>query len=1136
MQGSRQQQGESAPAWPRQEESRAEAPARANAAGLAGWLGRFGRLVAGVLLSAVGLFTFLALFGAALRPPLSQQVQVHSLSAVEQAREARDTSFDASDPEHLPRIQRPVDYRAGSKAAWWPKGQSPLLSRLEAAGKLPPVAQRVGPEPLVLDGGSVGSYGGTWLRVASSEWDVFMFEFRFGYAGLFRWSPLGRPIVPHLATKVDASPDSRQFVVHLRRGVRWSDGHPFTADDILFWWEYDEINTAVGDGQPPPWLIAGNGSTTLEKIDDHTIVFRFDEPFGNFLETLAANSWFMLRYPKHYFERYHPETADPAFLKSELEALGMTSAYNLWRNRLGRHDNPEVPRLWPWVLRTYKSGLPYVFVRNPYYFAVDPEGNQLPYIDRVQFEERNQQMLPLAFANGEVTMQGRHISFDSYTELMSRQAEGGFVVKHWYNAARSSWLIQPSLNRYVDPRRPATAQKAKLLADKRFRQALSLAIDRKAIIGAYYDGVVEAGQVEPGPGSPFENEKLRHAFIEHDPSRANQLLDELGLSGRGADGLRTFVDGSPLTLDLMFCAFPGVGPAELVVDDWRAVGLRVVARELSRKLFTIKKDAGDFDLAVWPSAGDFFPLLEPGSFAPGDHFNVNAPAWGRWFERGGFFGAPRALQADTGPAFPPPPGHPMLDSYRALVEARQESQVVDQVARFEEALDIAAENLWTINVAEAPPFLVVVDRDLRNVPDKALGAATVRTPANTGIETYYFEHPSHAADAETLKEIETLTPMARRQPADAQPPSAGARDLGWLLRICSYGILAAFALLIAVRHPFVLRRILLLLPTLLVMSALVFVAIQLPPGDFISSRVLQLAQGGDLNALEQIEELRRLFHFDEPHLQQYARWMGLAWFQTFDPADAGLLQGQMGRSMETGRSVNEIVGDRVLLTVAISAGTILLTWIIALPIGIYSAVRRQSFGDYFLSLVGLIGMSVPPFLLALVLMVAAGVSGLFSPDFAAQPSWDWAKAKDLLSHIWVPIAVMGLAGTAGMARVMRANLLDELNKPYVTTARARGVRPLKLLLKYPVRVALNPFVSTMGQLFPQLISGGAIVAIVLSLPTVGPLQVHALLTEDMYLAGSMLMVLSLLAVLGTLVADLLLLWLDPRIRFDRGAR
>jgi ABC-type dipeptide/oligopeptide/nickel transport system permease component len=240
--------------------------------------------------------------------------------------------------------------------------------------------------------------------------------------------------------------------------------------------------------------------------------------------------------------------------------------------------------------------------------------------------------------------------------------------------------------------------------------------------------------------------------------------------------------------------------------------------------------------------------------------------------------------------------------------------------------------------------------------------------------------------------------------------------------------------------------------------------------------------------------------------------------------------------MEKSELINDLVGDRITLTIAISLGTILLTWMLALPIGIYSAVRQYSPGDHALTLIGFIGMCVPAFLLALVLTTWAGVSGLFSPEFAAQAEWSWPKVFDLMKHIWIPILVLGVGGTASMIRIMRANLLDELKKPYVVTAMAKGVRPLKLLLKYPVRLALNPFVSGIGGLFPQLISGGAIVSIVLALPTVGPMLITALNTEDTYLAGSMLIVLSLLGIIGTLVSDLLLLWLDPRIRFEGGTR
>ncbi len=276
--------------------------------------------------------------------------------------------------------------------------------------------------------------------------------------------------------------------------------------------------------------------------------------------------------------------------------------------------------------------------------------------------------------------------------------------------------------------------------------------------------------------------------------------------------------------------------------------------------------------------------------------------------------------------------------------------------------------------------------------------------------------------------------------------------------------------------------------------------------------------------------------------ERYFIWVGLKWFVTFDSEDRGLLQGNLGRSMEDLRPVNEKVGDRILLTFLISLGSILLTWAIALPIGVYSAVRQYSVGDYLATLIGFIGMCLPNFLLAIIIMylsseyLGINVSGLFSPEYAAMPGWDWGKVMDLLQHIWVPVIILATGSTAALIRVMRANLLDELKKPYVTTARAKGVRPLKLLVKYPVRLAINPFVSGIGQIFPQLIAGGAIVAMVMSLPTVGPMLLQALLAEDIYLAGSLLLTLSLLSIVGMLVSDLLLLAIDPRIRMEKEAK
>ncbi len=281
-----------------------------------------------------------------------------------------------------------------------------------------------------------------------------------------------------------------------------------------------------------------------------------------------------------------------------------------------------------------------------------------------------------------------------------------------------------------------------------------------------------------------------------------------------------------------------------------------------------------------------------------------------------------------------------------------------------------------------------------------------------------------------------------------------------------------------------------MVPTLAVVSVAVFCIVQLPPGDFATTRMIEYEMTGTPSTDQVADDLRANFHLDEPAVKRYLRWVGLYWFASFQEKDAGLLQGSLGQSMEHDRSVNEVVGDRILLTILVSFATVLFTWLIALPTGIYSAVKQYSLGDYTLTFLAFLGMSVPAFLLAVIVMYVANhgfglqVSGLFSPEHATTSEWSWAKAIDLMKHIWVPVLVLGFGGAAALPRVMRANLLDELRKPYVTTARAKGLRPLRLLLKYPVRLALNPFVSGLGALFPHLVSGGAIMALVLSLPMV----------------------------------------------------
>lgn len=322
-------------------------------------------------------------------------------------------------------------------------------------------------------------------------------------------------------------------------------------------------------------------------------------------------------------------------------------------------------------------------------------------------------------------------------------------------------------------------------------------------------------------------------------------------------------------------------------------------------------------------------------------------------------------------------------------------------------------------------------------------------------------------------------------------------------------------------------RILLMIPTIFVISVVSFIIIHLPPGDFLTSYVAGITARGETIDDATIQALRNAYGLGEPWHIQYIKWI------------SGVLHGDFGQSFTYHVAVSQLIWDRVWLTVAISFITLLFTWVVAFPIGVYSAVRPYSLLDYVFTFVGFIGLAVPGFLLALVLLVVAfdrfgmSVGGLFSPAFENAP-WSVARVLDVLQHVWIPVIVIGLGGTASLIRVMRANLLDELHKPYVTTARVKGQTELALLVRYPVRAALNPFVSTLGWTLPHLVSGSTIVAVVLSLPMVGPMMLAALLSQDMYLAGSFILILSVLTVIGTLISDILLAWLDPRIRMSKA--
>lgn len=323
-------------------------------------------------------------------------------------------------------------------------------------------------------------------------------------------------------------------------------------------------------------------------------------------------------------------------------------------------------------------------------------------------------------------------------------------------------------------------------------------------------------------------------------------------------------------------------------------------------------------------------------------------------------------------------------------------------------------------------------------------------------------------------------------------------------------------------------RLLHSVPTLALISVLAFFIIQLPPGDFLSTQISYMEAQGESIDPALLEALRARYGVGDPFWVQYWKWIS-----------GILLHGDFGLSFQYQRPVEALILDRLGLTLALGSATILFTWLVSLPAGIYSAIKQHSIGDYTISGLGFIALAIPNFMAALVLSYIAftffgsSIGGLFSPEYA-NAAWSFGKFMDLLEHLWIPVIVIGLAGTAGIIRTMRANLLDELNKPYVTTARAKGLPERKLITKYPVRISLNPFISTAGWNLPQLFDGEIIVAQVLALGTMGPLLLAALKSQDMYLAGGILLIIAVLTVIGTLLSDILLAAVDPRVRFGKA--
>lgn len=591
--------------------------------------------------------------------------------------------------------------------------QAPILDHK----KLPPVEARLPENPLVIiPPEQNGPYGGVWQRYATGPGDIGIIKARLAYEGLVRWGPMAQRILPNLAVSWTIENAGRTFTFQLRRGVRWSDGHPFTADDILFWYEHVIQHPDLTPATPGVYM-RGGVLMDVEKIDEYTIRFQFEQPHGLFLKALASGRGYdVVDYPAHYLKHFHPTFTSKETLDVMTQAAGFDFWYQLWGDKRDWR-NMDLPRLWAWTIAEPPPAQPVVFVRNPYYWKVDPDGNQLPYIDRINVEIYDPETINLKAINGEIGMQSRHLQFGNYPLFMENRDKGGYRVLHWINGSGGSNILGINLNQ-KDPVLKS------IVGDRRFRIALSHAMDRDVLNEAGFFGIGRPRQVSPPPSSPYYDPAYEQAYITYDPVIADSLLDAMGLKQKNEEGIRIRPDGQPVEFTIETTAFNS-HLLELVAGYWTAVGVKTKVKELARQLFYQRKAALMHDVGVWGGADEQIPILDPRWFMPYSHESIQAIGYSRWFRTDGAKGEK-----------PPEDIQQVMALYRQIEESMDESE---QIRLFQNILDLNRKNLWVIGTVGGMPSLIVVKNTFRNVPEVALTGWSFRSPGNTAVECYAIE-------------------------------------------------------------------------------------------------------------------------------------------------------------------------------------------------------------------------------------------------------------------------------------------------------------------------------------------------------------------------------------------------------------
>ncbi len=591
-----------------------------------------------------------------------------------------------------------------------PRIETPSLRAAVEAGELPSVSERLPAEPHVADlaarGREPGRHGGRLRMFVKRAKDV-RYMSAYGYARLVGYRQ-DYELAPDILRAVEVSEDGRAVTLHLRRGHRWSDGHPFTTEDFRYWWEDVANNARLSPKGPPVELLVEGRPPEVTVIDETTIRYAWPAPNPRFLPALARARPVYIYRPAHYMKRCHGDYAEPealAEMVAEAKARDWAQLHNRIDN-LYKFDNPDLPVLQPWVNTTTKNSQRYVLRRNPFFHRIDERGRQLPYIDEIELEIAAVGLIPLKVSLGEAGLQPRYLTFTDAPVLKKSQAEGGYVTRLWRSGAASEVALYPNLT-YADP-----AWRA-LFRDARFRRALSLGISRKAIDKVLYFGLAEERAVAALEESPFFDPAHATAFAQFDPEAANRLLDEIGLTERNPAGTRLLPDGRPaeIVLETAGERQEVADTLELVGATWERIGIRLIVRPLDREILYNRAYSGRSMMVAWYGWNNGIPTedAEPRELAPVQQANFSWPRWGQHYQTKGAAGEPVDL----------PEARRLMALYEAWMSA---ADAESRAEAWREMLAIHAEEVFVIGTVARAPIPIVSDERLRNVPDEALYA------------------------------------------------------------------------------------------------------------------------------------------------------------------------------------------------------------------------------------------------------------------------------------------------------------------------------------------------------------------------------------------------------------------------------